>query len=252
MATVPKAPAKKPEIRRWTPPQVRAHKGENVGLCALIYGPQGSGKTTLGFDCHSEGGKSLLIAADGNYRALKRDDEPDVIDVKSWKDFEHVVQNMDFEPYDTVVVDTLGMISQYAQDHVCKEFGVAYPEAGPGRNGGAVWNRMGIIIGTTIAKLTMRARNTLFLAHEMTLEVRNSRGVSVKKLMSDLKTTMGRRAQTLVSLVGHLEFTKDGERVINFQGADDLDAKDTAQVFKEKGFTVECDGRMLYDLVVGQ
>lgn len=236
----------------WKPPTVPTtpDKGQLGGVSAVIYGPVGSGKTTFAVNCHSEGGKTLLLATDANHKPLRLEKYP--IDIKDWRDFEWVSQNADPTGFDTVAVDTVGALVQLAIEHACRHFGVNYPEEGPGKNGSSVWAYVRNLIGISFTRLQQRFPNSVWLAHEASMEVLVRGKGKIPRAYPNLKTTANEKLAWVTSIWGRAFIEDDGSRWLDFKTCPEQDAKDTSAIFAGTNFRCPMDGRTFFDAVVGK
>lgn len=82
-------------------------------LVATLYAPPGLGKTSLAYSAN----KPLLIDFDrGAHRAVGR---KDTVQVESWSELEAMTQ-ADLEPYQTLVIDTVGRCLDYLSAYIVK------------------------------------------------------------------------------------------------------------------------------------
>lgn len=234
----------------WRPPELKPvhHTGSTRSVLMLVYGAPGTGKTSFARDFHSENGKSLILALDANAEALMGDKY--LMPIGCWRDFEHVANNMDFAEYDSVAVDTVGQLMDFAEEEACRQFNVDYPEEGPGRNGSQVWHRIRNLIGVHVARLARRAGTTVFLSHEETKEIKAISGRRTLKIVPDLRTAMSVRMRSITNLDGRIEIDEDGKRFINFAVQKDQHGKDTTGLFDDVGHRFDLDGRKVYDRVI--
>lgn len=229
-------------------PLFREISGAETGkIIGLVFGPNGSGKTTVLRDCHSPGGKSLIIAADANYRSLPG--RKFVADVENWEQFALAVERIPYDQFDMIGVDTITQVLELVQSHECRKLGVEHPGDD---DTGKVWNAMKVEVGRVLTKLEMRAKNVLYLAQEGQLEVSSVPGRRIVKAVSQLSGGgSARRVRAAVNLIGRIEVDGQGKRSLNFRLRDESEGKDTFGYTSQRQFVIEATGTALWESVHG-
>lgn len=91
------------------------------GKYIAIYGPAKIGKTTFA----SRAPKNLLLAFEKGYNGLAG---VKAVDINKWSDLKLVLKQLERkeaqEMYDTVTIDTVGLMWQMCEDYICVANGV--------------------------------------------------------------------------------------------------------------------------------
>lgn len=124
-------------------------------ICMTIYSQPGLGKTSLSFTAS----KPLLLDFDkGAYRAV---DRKDVVQVEKWADVANITA-ADLEPYDTVIVDTVGKALEFLTADIINgnsrlAFGGALNQQG--------WGQLGVRFGAFLRHLRRLGKDVVLLSH---------------------------------------------------------------------------------------
>lgn len=180
-----------------------------TGLLALLYGDNGTGKTSFARDFHGPEGRSLILATDANWRSLKN--RPNVVELPDWATLVRAVETVDFTPFDTVALDTVTFAIDACQAFVCSQLGITHPsdlEFGKG------WNAVRVELSKVLEKLESKCRNVLYLAHEKVFDFQ-SPGMKRTKVTAMMPDSAGNRVRGVVALTGRIEIAdKTGERLL--------------------------------------
>ena len=216
-------------------------------VMALIYGFNGSGKTSIARDCHSIGGKTLILATDANYAPLGG--KKYVVDIESWEQFSLAVEKLPYDQFDTIAVDTVTQLIDLVQVHECRRLGIEHPSDAEFSKG---WQAMRVELGRVLTKMELRAKNVIYLAQEKSEEVSVVPGRRTVKALAALAEGSGRRVRGVVSLVGRIEVDpKTHNRSLDFRFRADTEGKDTQSISANQGFVIPATGADLWNLVHG-
>lgn len=176
------------------------------GKYLLLYGNPKVGKTTFG----AQMPKSLILAFERGYNAL-----PGVkaIDILSWSDLKQVVSQLRKpeakEMYNTIVIDTVGIAGDLAEQYVCAQNGVSSIGQVPYGQG---WGLLSREMDKTFRSITMMGYGLVFLAHSKTRNL----GTMENEILA-YSPDMSKRTKSvvngLVDVIGyiHQHFNDKGE-----------------------------------------
>lgn len=125
----------------------------------LIHGQSKLGKTTFGADLHSPGGRalSLYAAPPANHQALR--DRPHVV-LGSLADLEAAASQLDFGPYETVTLDDIQSVIEWAIEATAKAATKDFDDLKYGRGWGIVRRR----VMSVLDAIGRRARSVLVIS----------------------------------------------------------------------------------------
>lgn len=178
------------------------------GKYLLLYGEPKTGKTTFA----TQAPKALLVAFERGYNAL-----PGVkaVDVTTWDKFKQVVVQLRKpearELYDTIVIDTVGIAGDLAEQYVCAQNGVPSIDQVPYGQG---WGLLTKEMDKTFRSITMMGYGLIFLAHSKTKNVGTMDNEILSYAPEMSKRTRG-VVNGLVDVIGyiHQQFDEDGNSV---------------------------------------
>ncbi|MEL6362842.1 MAG: ATP-binding protein, partial [Pseudomonadota bacterium] len=126
-----------------------------AAICTTIYSQPGLGKTSLAFTASNP----LLFDFDhGAYRAVSR---KDTVQVTDWEDVANV-RAEDLEPYDTIVLDTVGKaLDALANDIIRKNPKMGYSGA-LNQQG---WGQLGVRFSAFLRKMKGFGKDIVLLSH---------------------------------------------------------------------------------------
>ena len=141
----------------------------------MLYGEPGVGKSV--FACRMP--NPFFITTDGNYEWLEEfgAKEKDHIQVNSWKKKKKAF-DLNFDGYDTVVVDLLEDLFKWCEFEFCEEKKIDHiGDLGYGKGYDITRNEFFI----QICKLINKDKNVIFLSHEETRVTKDRRGIAGKR-----------------------------------------------------------------------
>ena len=136
-------------------------KTDNLKLGGLLYGQPGSWKSTTALSMPNP----VLIDADNGVHRLDLRHRVPTLQVKSYQEVLDLIKSPEIEPFETIVVDTVGRLLDYIDAHIIKE----NPKNGQSSGGQLSLKGWGVRAATFSAfiktVLTM-CKHILFVAHE--------------------------------------------------------------------------------------
>ena len=135
------------------------------GKIVLIYGTNNTGKTTVGTQLE----KPLVLALEKGLNALNG---VDYLPIDNWLNFCDVINQLTNrnkleeirKMYQTIVVDQLENVGEYAKKYISDEYGVR--DVSEGRRGYGLWGQLNTAIVEQINKLTGAGFTVYFIDHE--------------------------------------------------------------------------------------
>lgn len=168
-----------------------------AALTVTIYGQPGTGKTTLALTAI----KPALVDADlGAKRAINR---ADTIQAKTWEALVKDVESLQFGEYETVVLDSLTMLSEMAYKHVTDV--LKYNPNDPRKWAGPLKRELERLI----TGLKIKGFDVVVVSHERQV------GENDKFFAPEAMGKMKEAILQISDAVGYAYF-KDGKRVIDF------------------------------------
>jgi hypothetical protein len=205
---------------------------EVSNLLVVIYADPGCGKSTIAATLDNA---LLLDCEDGIHRAAKRGV---VAKIKSWNDIDGIAKK-DLEPYRTIVIDTVGGLSEVAKFDVLKDRGCGYGGI-PNQMG---WVKLKMKVLDTISKFRAWGHDVVLLCHLK--EKQDNKGATVYRVDAQaVKDDMLKPAD----VIGRL-FDEDGNRFISFLGDESVVGKDPGGLGKVKVPDIWSAGNFLQKLL---
>jgi len=199
-------------------------------LKVLIYGDPGAGKTSLGFT----GLNPILLDFDkGSHRATNR---KDIIQVDTWEDAAAILDaEEELEPYDTIIVDTVGRMLDYLTEDIIANSGKAAR-----KDGNLTINGYGTLkfrFQAFIKRVAMLNKDLILIAHDK--EDKDGDEIIVRP---DMTTSAYQFVKKAVDMMGNLHF-EQGKRILNFNPTDKYVGKNC---IKLESLTVPDDSKETY------
>lgn len=175
-------------------------KKRDINVKAVIYGRQGTGKTTLA----STFPKPLILLdiKENGWVGVKDINGLDIVGIKTWDDFEeaywYLQENKD--GYKTVVIDTASALQDLVLEHIAKKKRVKLREGVKYGDFGTLtkrdWGEVSSLLKPFITQFRDLDMNVVFLAHEKVFNVEeddSAEGIDPSvgpKLMQSVASTM--------------------------------------------------------------
>ena len=110
---------------------LKVHQATDItdqGMCIAIYGSAGTGKTTLaaGAADVKEGGRTLILDAEGGAKAVAHRTDIDVIDINDWPQLRRFAEELvraDVIPWDTIILDNMTEYQSVNMRDILKQAG---------------------------------------------------------------------------------------------------------------------------------
>lgn len=187
---------------------------------AMIYGPEGIGKTTFG----SQAEDPFFIATEAGQKFVDVKVEPS----EDWDKFREIVAAIDGMTYGTVVIDTTENAFDQCQLWVCDKLGIDHPSD---EDFGKGYQAVRVEFYQQINRLALGDRRLLLISHEQTRDIKG-RVVKTQKVVPSLTNTARRVVLPMVDIIGHCGFKLDrtgeptSKRIIEFEPSELTEAKD--------------------------
>lgn len=182
-----------------------------------IYGEPGVGKSTFAFSAPNP----LFITTDGNYEYLIdyfNADPANCKQVFTWSEARHVLNTVDYNKYDTIVIDLLEDLYMWAEQEFCKDNNLKHiSDFGYGKGYGMVGNDFFI----EFQKLLALPKNIILILHGSATTQKDRRGVEYTKyapvsyLREKLRDQIEGRVRFFVRAFATTEEDRDGKLVTN-------------------------------------
>ena len=190
------------------------------GYFTYIYGPGGSGKTTLA----SKAPKPLLIAFERGYNAL-----PGVIaqDVNTWGEMKQVLRELKKpevkEMFSTIAIDTVDLASVACEKYICNQLGIEnIGDGGWATNG---WAKVKREWEQTFREITMQGYAVIFISHAKDKTFTRKDGTTYNQIVPSCSTAYNEIIKNLVDIMGYID-VENGSRKLVLRSADDsIDCK---------------------------
>lgn len=197
---------------------VPLRKGSAVpdwGVCMLLYGPAGSGKTPIAATAvNSErfGYPMLYVDAEAGTKSISHYDNIDFVDVSNWAHVDNIMNELGkgTNPFKCVVFDN---ISELREIHM--QTAVRPPGGKPQiQHWGE--NTTGILQWIRKCRDMSRTTGITFILIAWDTDVNDEfSGVLEKNL--NLTPSLRDTVPGIIDLIGYIEVERDGTRIINFQ-----------------------------------
>lgn len=188
---------------------------ETLQLC--IYGPVGTGKTTLA--CSAP--RPLLIDIDGSAYRLNQSHQVDTLDASNYTDLLEVLNKYDLDGYDTIIFDTLGKLLESMGDYLRRN----EPKFD---EGGQVGLKGFGVIATWFRELCQHdalvGKNVIFIGHQDNTSRTDKPYYEPMCIGKNFA-----RLATELDLVGHIEMYGD-KRTITFNPSEMFAGKNTCNL----------------------
>ena len=190
------------------------------GYFTYIYGPGGSGKTTLA----SKAPKPLLIAFERGYNAL-----PGVIaqDVNTWGEMKQVLRELKKpevkEMFSTIAIDTVDLASVACEKYICSQLGIEnIGDGGWSVNG---WAKVKREWEQTFREITMQGYAVIFISHAKDKTFTRKDGTTYNQVVPSCSNAYNEIIKNMVDIMGYID-VEDGNRKLVLRSADDsIDCK---------------------------
>ena len=190
------------------------------GYFTYIYGPGGSGKTTLA----SKAPKPLLIAFERGYNAL-----PGVIaqDVNTWGEMKQVLRELKKpevkETFSTIAIDTVDLASVACEKYLCNQLGIEnIGDGGWSVNG---WAKVKKEWETTFREVAMLGYAIVFISHDKEKTFKRKDQTEYNQIVPSCSTAYNEIIKNMVDIMGYID-VENGERKLVLRSADDsIDCK---------------------------
>jgi len=176
---------------------------------ALFYGQAGMGKTTLALSAP----RPLLLDFDGGVSRVNYTHIKDTVQISTFKEALDVMQE-DLSDYDTIVVDTLGKMMDYAIIHVC---GNAIPRIQD-------WSKINQEFNSFVRIASNLNKHLIFIAHR-DIRKEGEDNVFVPAVREKNYSTI----VTELDLLGYMEMNKS-VRQVTFNPTSRNDGKNTCNL----------------------
>jgi hypothetical protein len=189
---------------------------------ALVYGPEGIGKSTL----WSRADRHLFIATEAGLNWIDCAQEP----CEDWEKFREIVKAAKQKPdrYDAFIIDTAENAFDQAQMWVCEKLGIDHPAD---EDFGKGYQTVRIEFYMQLNALVSLGKKLLMTSHEKSVEIKG-RAIKTSKMVPTLTNTARRVVLPMVDIIGHCGFKMDrtGEattkRIMEFEPTETVEAKD--------------------------
>ena len=190
------------------------------GYFTYIYGPGGSGKTTLA----AKAPKPLLIAFERGYNAL-----PGVIaqDVNTWGEMKQVLRELKKpevkEMFSTIAIDTVDLASVACEKYICNQLGIEnIGDGGWATNG---WAKVKREWEQTFREITMQGYAVIFISHAKDKTFTRKDGTTYNQIVPSCSTAYNEIIKNMVDIMGYID-VENGNRKLVLRSADDsIDCK---------------------------
>lgn len=190
------------------------------GYFTYIYGPGGSGKTTLA----SKAPKPLLIAFERGYNAL-----PGVMaqDVNTWGEMKQVLRELKKpevkEMFSTIAIDTVDLASVACEKYICSQLGIEnIGDGGWSVNG---WAKVKREWEQTFREITMQGYAVIFISHAKDKTFTRKDGTTYNQIVPSCSNAYNEIIKNMVDIMGYID-VDNGERKLVLRSADDsIDCK---------------------------
>lgn len=182
----------------------------------LIYGQPGIGKTTLALSAS----KPVCIDVDrGMHRVEKRFQVPS-LQVETYQQILDLINGKEIDPFDTIVIDTLGKLVDRIGDHVCINNPKLRQSDGTLAMKG--WGAVKITFQQLIKLIQGKGKSVIFVAHES----EEKDGDTTKK-RPDVSGSARKDIVKELDFMGYMEAV-GGKRTICFNPSEKFYAKNSA------------------------
>lgn len=190
------------------------------GYFTYIYGPGGSGKTTLA----SKAPKPLLIAFERGYNAL-----PGVIaqDVNTWGEMKQVLRELKKPEvkamFSTIAIDTVDLASVACEKYICSQLGIEnIGDGGWSVNG---WAKVKREWEQTFREITMQGYAVIFISHAKDKTFTRKDGTTYNQIVPSCSTAYNEIIKNMVDIMGYID-VEEGQRKLVLRSSDDsIDCK---------------------------
>jgi len=177
-----------------------------TNISMLIYGESGVGKTTLAFTSN----KALILDFDGGVKHIAMRNGNDIIQIKKWQDVEDLTLDI-LAPYDTIIVDTIGKMSDTLKPYVLNKYPTYGKNGTPNQKG---WGELKQQITSWKNMLLKSGKDIIMLAH--VVEEKNGDNI-IKRFKMEGSAKDDIRAD--VDMIGYM-CTDGDRRIIDFNPTD--------------------------------
>ena len=190
------------------------------GYFTYIYGPGGSGKTTLA----AKAPKPLLIAFERGYNAL-----PGVMaqDVNTWGEMKQVLRELKKPEvkamFSTIAIDTVDLASVACEKYICSQLGIEnIGDGGWSVNG---WAKVKREWEQTFREITMQGYAVIFISHSKDKTFTRKDGTTYNQIVPSCSTAYNEIIKNMVDIMGYID-VEDGQRKLVLRSADEsIDCK---------------------------
>lgn len=187
-----------------------------TNISMLIYGESGVGKTSLAFTAN----KALILDFDGGVKHIAERNSNDIVQINKWQDIEELTLDT-LAPYDTIVVDTIGKMSDTLKPYVLNKFPTYGKNGTPNQKG---WGELKQQILSWKNMLMKSGKDIIILAH--VIEEKNGDSI-IKRFKMEGSAKDDVRAD--VDMVGYMGI-ENGKHIIDFNPSESKIGKNRGNI----------------------
>jgi hypothetical protein len=188
---------------------------ENVKLAGLIYGQPGVGKTTLLLS----GPNPVLIDADQGMRRVEKRFQVPSLPLTSYGDFKKLLDSDELQPFETIVIDTLGKFIDRMGDYLMDQ-NPKYRQ-GDGSLTLKAYGAVRVEFQRVLRQVKDQGKFLFFGAHE-----REERDSDTRFVRPDVSGSAGKDLVKDLDFLGYMEMRGD-KRTISFNPTEKYYAKNS-------------------------
>lgn len=187
-----------------------------TNISMLIYGESGVGKTSLAFTAN----KTLVLDFDGGVKHIAERNGNDIVQINKWQDIEELTLDT-LAPYDTIIVDTIGKMSDTLKPYVLNKFPTYGKNGTPNQKG---WGELKQQILSWKNMLMKSGKDIIILAH--VIEEKNGDSI-IKRFKMEGSAKDDVRAD--VDMVGYMGI-ENGKHTIDFNPSESKIGKNRGNI----------------------
>lgn len=192
---------------------------EDVKLAGLIYGQPGVGKTTLALS----GPTPVLIDADEGLRRVEKRFQVPSLPLTNYKDFLALLESNELQPFEMIVVDTMGRLIDRMGDHLI----AGNPKFRNPATGGLSLPGFGAVrteFQRLLREVKKKGKHILFVAHE-----KEEKDADTRIVRPDVAGSAGKDLVKDLDFMGYMEM-RGNKRTISFSPSEKYYAKNSLQL----------------------